>query len=225
MINENTKYVIGVMRGQITRLQEASKRISDELLNLKTQLSYLMQSMVDTDTLPTLPSATHDTPAVEQVQNSPSDEMVHHHAQMNLFNLLATYISPEVWTMGMGFLKPAVWTGGEQEDYGRKLLQYQEDIAKMDIDKLLNWPSGFYRDSQTKRPQLFIKANTCWLLFSQPTTQLLSEPPQQTTPAIHGFFISPIGEGITRIALTDMTLEQIQALSEEMKQSLDLLTK
>lgn len=228
MNNESIGYLTSVMEGQVRRLSAAVAQMSADLRGLEEQLALTIlqikrQSQTPSVEASSVPEAAPTESALDI--GEPSAEMLRTHARLNLINLLATYISPEVWTMGMGFLKPAVWTGGEQEDYGRKLLQYQEDITKMDIDKLLNWPSGFYRDSQTKRPQLLIKANTCWLLFSQSTTQLLSEPPQQATPAIHGFFISPIGEGITRIALDDMTLEQIQTLSEEMKQSLELLTQ
>ena len=228
MNNESIGYLTSVMEGQVRRLSAAVAQVSADLRGLEEQLALtILQIKRQSQTTPVetspAPEAASAVPALDI--SEPSAEMLRTHARLNLINLLTYHISPEVWPMATGFLKPATWTGGEEEDYGRRLLQYQEDIAQMEIDKLLKWPSGFYRDAETKRPQLFIKTAKVWMLFVNPAVELLSNPAQPAPPSIHGFFVSEAGEGIARIELNDMDLEQLQLLTDEMKQALDLLTK
>jgi len=220
MSNETVKYLTDVMKEQIALLTKQVNEIKTGLHTLETQLLHLSQNVVGGE--PPTPTNVLDSGD----SASQNDVRVDHEldqARTAFIGLLMNYLSPEVCPMAKGFLKPAIWTGGEAADYGKRLLQYQEDIARMDIEKLLKSPSGFYRDTVTKQPQLFIKAETVWFIFSQQSTQLLTDPPQPVPPTIQAFFVAENGEGISRFDLQGMSVEQLRVLFEQTKKAFDFL--
>ena len=73
-------------------------------------------------------------------------------------SVIAKFLSPSVYSLGRGFLEPG---------YGG-LEQYTEDVLKLcPVDLETNqWPSGFYRDSETKLQQLLMRNNKVQVVVS-----------------------------------------------------------
>lgn len=70
-------------------------------------------------------------------------------------SLFARFLSPTIVNSGRGFIKPVD---------GFK--QYEEDITSVDLSNLLEWPSGFYRNRETKEPQLFISGPSIMVIMA-----------------------------------------------------------
>lgn len=62
-------------------------------------------------------------------------------------SLFARYLSPEVITTGKGFLRAGV----------AGLKQYVDDAMRIPPNRLLDWPTGFYRDTATSHQQFLIQ--------------------------------------------------------------------
>ena len=75
---------------------------------------------------------------IETLLRAKSNFIGHH-------SLFTKYLSSTVINSGKGFIKPT-----------DKFAQYEEDALQAPIDKMIGWPSGFYRNIYTKETQLLI---------------------------------------------------------------------
>lgn len=55
------------------------------------------------------------------------------------------YLSPATIRKGRGFIKPC-----------ETFQQYEEDVSSADCERVISWPSGFYRDRETKETQFLL---------------------------------------------------------------------
>jgi hypothetical protein len=72
-------------------------------------------------------------------------------------SVFARFLSSDVISGGKAFLKPGV----------AGLQQYTEDINKPGYAAIVNWPTGFYRDEQTKQMQFFVRSENYMVIVEE----------------------------------------------------------
>jgi hypothetical protein len=112
----------------------SSEGIDLEAMVKRVDVSLVVQSSKAENNLPLT-----DTAKVIAIKN---DNLI---PVSGFFTLFQKYLSPQVYTDGRGFIKP-------NKTFG----QYEEDIAELSYEYLRPWPSGFYRNKDTKETQLLV---------------------------------------------------------------------
>ena len=68
--------------------------------------------------------------------------------------MLIQFLAPSVINGGRGFIRPIT-----------EFPQYDEDVILTSVQRLKEWPQGFYRNRVTKELQFFIKTNNLIACF------------------------------------------------------------
>ena len=131
-------------------------------------------------------------------------------ARFSFFALLTKYLSPSIFPMGKGLVK-AKLPHSEPDPYA--LVQYRDDAFKAETYLLSKWPSGLYRNQETKSVQVLIKADTCWLLID---TSNAGQSDFALQDNVHAYYVNVDGEGVhvERRPLSNLTVVEIKEIGQ-----------
>lgn len=101
-----------------------------------------------------VPAAPAPEPTPEPVKSKEEIEEENRRSYLPHFfgtgSIFSRTLSPEVMTNAKGLIAP---------NFVEAVKQYNEDAVRSQPERVMNWPTGFYRDEQTKTHQFFANTN------------------------------------------------------------------
>ena len=137
----------------------------------------------------------------EQAAPAPTEDAVVREARYSFFTTMVKHLSPEVLPLGRGFVKPV-----RPGDAG--MLQYKEDAARVESVLLNKWPSGFYRNQDTKAIQLFVKAEDHWFLIDT-SNSATPQTTMQDSVTVFNVTVDAEGVHVERRNIVDLTAQEL----------------
>lgn len=181
---------------RLDKLTAALGATQRELYAVTTLIANELSKQMDGGTTEAVATA----PAV-QVEAAPTEDAVVREARYTFFTTMVKHLSPEVLPLGRGFVKPV--RPGESG-----MVQYKEDVSRVESELLLKWPSGFYRNQDTKAVQLFIKAKDHWFLIDT-SNSATPQTTMQDSVTVFGVAVDSEGVHVERRSIVDLTAQEL----------------